>query len=119
MNRSELVEKNYPELSVRKQCALLGVMRSVYYYKPMKQSEEERKLARALDKIYMIDPCMGSRRLVTKLNEGYGIGTGNGSIDTTLGDRMRHSVTEPLRKPIVKIAKTRRRPRPHENKPNQ
>ena len=75
MNRSELVEKNHPELSVRKQCALLGVMRSVYYYKPMKQSEEERKLARALDKIYMIDPCMGSRRLVTKLNEGYGIGS--------------------------------------------
>mgnify|MGYP000542161867 FL=1 len=75
MNRSELVEKNHPELSVRKQCALLGVMRSVYYYKPMKQSEEERALARALDKIYMIDPCMGSRRLVTKLNEGYGIGS--------------------------------------------
>ena len=75
MNRSELVEKNHPELSVRKQCALLGVMRSVYYYKPMKQSEEERKLARALDKIYMIDPCMGSRRLVTKLNEGYRIGS--------------------------------------------
>jgi len=75
MNRSELVEKNHPELSVRKQCALLGVMRSVYYYKPMKQSEEERALARALDKIYMIDPCMGSRRLVTKLNESYGIGS--------------------------------------------
>ena len=75
MNRSELVEKNHPELSVRKQCARLGVMRSVYYYKPMKQSEEERKLARALDKIYMIDPCMGSRRLVTKLNEGYRIGS--------------------------------------------
>jgi hypothetical protein len=75
MNRSELVEKNHPELSVRKQCALLSVMRSVYYYKPMKQSEEERNLARALDKIYMIDPCMGSRRLVTKLSEDYGIGS--------------------------------------------
>jgi len=41
MNRSELVEKNHPELSVRKQCALLGVLRSVYYYNPMKQSEED------------------------------------------------------------------------------
>ena len=31
MKRAELVEKNHPELSVRKQCALLSVMRSVYY----------------------------------------------------------------------------------------
>ncbi len=75
MKRAELVKKNHPELSVRKQCALLSVMRSVYYYNPMKQSEEERNLKRALDEIYMIDPCMGSRRLVTKLSEDYGIGS--------------------------------------------
>ena len=75
MKRAELVEKNHPELSVRKQCALLSVMRSVYYYNPMKQSEEERNLKRALDEIYMIDPCMGSRRLVTKLSEDYGMGS--------------------------------------------
>ena len=98
MNRSELVEKNHPELSVRKQCALLGVMRSVYYYKPMKQSEEERNLKRALDEIYMIDPCMGSRRLVVKLREDYGIETNRKHVQRLRQQlQLRAQSTEPRR----------------------
>ena len=75
MNRAELVETQHPELSIRKQCKLLHVARSVFYYKPMEQSESDRLIIRALDEIYMIDPCMGSRRLVVKLREDYGIQT--------------------------------------------
>ena len=41
----------------------------------MEQSESDRKIIRALDEIYMIDPCMGTRRLVVKLREDYGIET--------------------------------------------
>ena len=49
--------------------------RSVFYYKPLEPSESDRLIIRALDEIYMIDPCMGSRRLVVKLREDYGIQT--------------------------------------------
>jgi putative transposase len=51
------------------------VTRSAVYYKPMEQSESDRRIVRVLDEIYMIDPCMGSRRLVVKLREDYGIET--------------------------------------------
>ena len=60
---------------MRRQCELLHVARSVLYYKSVGESESERRMMRALDEIYMIDPCMGSRRLVGKLSEGYGIET--------------------------------------------
>lgn len=75
MNRAELVEKKHPKLSVRRQCELLHVTRSVFYYKPMEPSDSERRIMRALDEVYLIDPCMGSRRLVTKLQEDYGLAT--------------------------------------------
>ena len=71
--RAELVETKHPKLSIRRQCELLHVTRSVFYYKPMEQSESDRRMIRALDEIYLIDPCMGSRRLVGKLLDDYGI----------------------------------------------
>jgi hypothetical protein len=37
--RAELVETKHPKLSIRRQCELLHVTRSVFYYKPMEQSE--------------------------------------------------------------------------------
>ena len=49
MNRAELVEKKHPKLSVRRQCELLHVTRSVFYYKPMEPSDSERRIMRALD----------------------------------------------------------------------
>ena len=75
MKRAELVETKHPELSIRRQCELLHVTRSVFYYKPMEQSDSDRRIIRSLDEIYMIDPCMGTRRLVVKLREDYGIET--------------------------------------------
>jgi hypothetical protein len=41
----------------------------------METSESERRIMRALDEVYMIDPCIGSRRLAVKLREGYGMET--------------------------------------------
>lgn len=75
MKRAELVETKHPKLSIRRQCELLHVRRSVFYYKPMGTSESERRIMRSLDEVYMIDPCMGSRRLVVKLRDGYGLET--------------------------------------------
>jgi putative transposase len=75
VKRAELVETKHPELSIRRQCALLNVTRSGFYYKPMEQNESDQRITRALDEIYTIDPCMGTRRLVVKLREDYGIET--------------------------------------------
>ena len=67
-----MVEKNHPQLSMRTQCALLGVSRSTLDYKPVPESEEDICLMRVLDEIYLCDPCLGTRRLVTLLERDYG-----------------------------------------------
>ena len=52
---------------MRKQCELLDVARSSVDYQPVAESEEDRLIKRRLDEIYLIDPCLGSRRLPTVL----------------------------------------------------
>lgn len=73
MKRAKLVEKNHPKLSVREQCKILSVTRSTLNYHPVEASEEDMKITRIMDEIYMKDPCMGSRRLKTILERDYGI----------------------------------------------
>lgn len=71
--RIELVEKNHPELSMRKQCDLLGVARSTVAYHPVAESAEDLRAKRLLDETYLLDPCLGSRRLVTILERDHGL----------------------------------------------
>lgn len=66
------MEKKHPRLSVREQCKLLGVTRSTLDYKPVTESEEDRRIKRQLDEIYLRDPCLGSRRLMTILERDHG-----------------------------------------------
>lgn len=70
-DRIELVEKKHPELSLRTQCKLLGVARSSLTYAAVAESPENLRIKRLLDEIYLIDPCLGSRRLVTVLNRDH------------------------------------------------
>lgn len=69
----ELVDKSHPQLSMRKQCELLGVARSSVDYEPVVEALEDLQIKRRLDEIYLIDPCLGSRRLVTLLERDYGL----------------------------------------------
>ncbi len=69
--RSELVEKRNPKLSMRRQCKLVSVARSSIDYQRVGESEADRALKRLLDKIYLDDPCLGTRRLVTILMRDY------------------------------------------------
>ena len=71
--RVELVEKNHPKLSMRKQCELLGVARSTVSYQAVPENPEDIRIKRLLDKIYMVDPCLGSRKLVTVLKRDHGV----------------------------------------------
>ena len=62
-------------LSVSRQCALLGVARSGFYYRPRPESAEELELLERLDRIFTDHPVYGSRRLqVTLLREGISVG---------------------------------------------
>jgi len=72
-DRVELVEKKHPKLSMRKQCDLLGVARSTVGYQVVPENSEDIQIKRLLDEIDMVDPCLGSRRLVMVLERDYGV----------------------------------------------
>ena len=72
-DRTELVEKINPKLSVRKQCELLGVARSTVNYQAVPGDPQDIRIKRLLDEIYLIDPCLGSRKLVTLLKRDHGV----------------------------------------------
>ena len=58
-------------LSVGRQCVLLGVARSSFYYRPRPESAAELELLKRLDRIFTDNPVYGSRRLqVALLREG-------------------------------------------------
>jgi putative transposase len=57
-----LVEEDHPQLSVRRQCDLLGLCRATLYYEPASESEENLKLMRLIDQEYTRCPFYGSRR---------------------------------------------------------
>ena len=71
--RIELVEQNHPKISMRKQCDLLDIARSSVDYTPVAENPEDIRIKRILDETYMIDPCLGSRRLLTILWRDHGI----------------------------------------------
>ncbi|MBK5293393.1 MAG: IS3 family transposase [Acidobacteriia bacterium] len=58
-----LVERGHAEISVRRQCDLLGVNRSGFYYEPVGESQENLWLMRLLDEQYTRTPFYGSRKM--------------------------------------------------------
>ena len=58
---------------MRKQCELLTVARSTMSYQAVPEGPEDSRIKRLLDEIFLIDPCLRSRRLVTVLKRDHGI----------------------------------------------
>jgi putative transposase len=60
------------ELSLRRQCELIGISRSGFYYEPVCESPENLTLMRRLDELHLEYPVYGSRRLMVLLErEGW------------------------------------------------
>lgn len=63
-------------MSIKKQCELLAVPRSSYYHKPKRTiSRLDEMLMQVMDRLYMEDPVLGSRRMRDALQKlGYKVG---------------------------------------------
>ena len=57
------MEADHAQLSVRRQCQLLGLCRSGLYYQPAVETAENLRLMQLLDQEYTAHPFLGSRRL--------------------------------------------------------
>ena len=55
------------EPSIRRQCELLEISRTAYYYQPCPETAENLELMRRLDELHLEHPVYGSRRLTVML----------------------------------------------------
>jgi putative transposase len=62
-----LIDPKHSMLSVARQCELVGLSRSSYYYAPAGESEENLRLMRLIDEQYLKTPFYGSRRMAAWL----------------------------------------------------
>ena len=67
-----MIEPGHPVLSIRRQCELVGLSRSSWYYQPAGKSEENLALMRLIDEQYTKAPFYGWRRMTAYLRQlGY------------------------------------------------
>jgi len=68
-----MIEPKNKKISIRQQCSLLALTRSVYYRKPKPISKEDIRIMNLLDEIYTKRPFFGSRRMKKELFKRKGI----------------------------------------------
>lgn len=67
--KAGLIEPCCPDLSIRKQCDLLGLHRSYYYFRPATESSENLAIMRLIDEEYTRHPFLGYRKFKPYLKE--------------------------------------------------
>jgi putative transposase len=73
-DRRRLIERDCGKLSVRRQCALLGLARSGVYRPPAPANDNELALMRRIDELFTAWPFLGSRRMTAMLRaDGQGL----------------------------------------------
>ena len=69
-----MIEPAHPQISIARQCDLVGLPRSTYYYQAQGESAENLTLMRLLDKQYTDTPYYGVRRMTAWLrSQGYAV----------------------------------------------
>lgn len=67
-----MIERKNPKVSIKRQCELLEIARSVVYHKPSAQPAADLELMLLIDQQYLKTPFYGSRRMTAHLRrEGY------------------------------------------------
>lgn len=70
-----LVDPGCPDFSLARQCRMLGLSRSRFYYSPRGHDTETLSAMRLLDQLYLEDPTRGTRRMSKLLKRaGFDIG---------------------------------------------
>ncbi len=66
-DRRARLDRDHVDLSVRRQCALLGLARSGVYRRPAPVDDSDQSLMRRIDELYTERPFFGSRRIAFTL----------------------------------------------------
>lgn len=86
-DRCDLIDKTDHQMSIRKQCDLLSISKSSFYYVPQGPSDKDLTIMRKIDELYLEDPTRGTRRYCDDLAlEGILIGRAKARTLMTLMD---------------------------------
>jgi len=70
-----MIEPEHPSLSVVRQCELVSISRSSFYYQPMGETAETLALMRLIDAQFLETPWYGSRQMARHLRrDGHAVG---------------------------------------------
>ena len=73
--RRQMIEPEHPRLSVARQCELISISRSGFYYRPARETPLNLALMRLIDEQFLETPWYGSRQMARHLRrEGYTVG---------------------------------------------
>jgi putative transposase len=73
--RRQIIEPGHPKLSVVRQCELVSISRSGFYYQPTGETPLNLMLMRLIDVQFLETPWYGSRQMARHLRrEGYSVG---------------------------------------------
>jgi putative transposase len=73
--RRQMIEPEHPRLSVVRQCELVSISRSGFYYRPAGETPLNLTLMRLIDEQFLETPWYGSRQMARHLRrEGYTVG---------------------------------------------
>jgi putative transposase len=73
--RRQIIEPEHPQLSVVRQCELVSISRSGFYYRPAGEKPLNLMLMRLIDEQFLETPWYGSRQMARHLRrEGYRVG---------------------------------------------
>ena len=73
--RKAMITHDHPGLSLSRQCRVLAISRSSFYYAPKGESAANLELMRRIDELFMKYPFYGSRQMVRQLlREGFAVG---------------------------------------------
>ena len=66
-DRRAKLDRDHPSLSIRRQCAMLGLARSGVYRRPRPANDDDLALMRRIDELFTRWPFLGSRRMAAML----------------------------------------------------
>ena len=70
-----MIEPEHPRLSIQRQCALVSISRSAFYYQPAGETPLNLALMRLIDEAFLETPWYGSRQMARHLRrQGYEVG---------------------------------------------
>ena len=70
-----MIDENHPRLSLVRQCALVQISRSSWYYRPVGESQANVRLMRLMDELHLSCPWYGSRQMARALRRmGHRVG---------------------------------------------